>query len=177
MRTLDEVIEAERHCIGIGCQGCPYDIVKYGGSCECNEDVLYYLKEYKIKRERIMAKAQDCEDAEKRLQDEINRYQEAVKEYEEILTDYVVLKQYWAEQQANPALTWDELRTMEGKPVWVESNIIGGRWMLYKGENRFSAYSTGFPEAVFANPSKGGSVFAVKNLGITWQAYRKEHHE
>ena len=97
---------------------CPYH-----GECVHNEemkDALYYLKEYKIKRERIMAKAQDCEDTEKRLQDEIARYQETVKEYEEILTDYVALKQYWAEQQANPALSWEELQQMEGKPVWVE---------------------------------------------------------
>ena len=44
MKTLDEVIEAERHCVSGGCMGCPYDIDKDG--CKCDEDALHYLKEY-----------------------------------------------------------------------------------------------------------------------------------
>ena len=89
MKTLDEVIEAERHCIGIGCRGCPYDIVTYGGSCECDEDALFYLKEF--------------QGLSKMWNDRLDKEQE------------------------NSPLTWDELRTMEGKPVWVEPCK---EWML-----------------------------------------------
>lgn len=111
-------------------------------------DALHYLKEYKIKRERIMAKAQDCEDTEKRLQDEIARYQEAVKNceiaenkyikskitYDEKLSDYICLRDAWAMEQENPPLTWDELRTMEGKPVWYEHEFWKGWIILGKVE-------------------------------------------
>ena len=60
MKTLDEVI-AELEDEGVFA------------------DALHYLKEYKIKRERIMAKAQDCA---KHLQAEVARYQEAIKNCE-----------------------------------------------------------------------------------------------
>ena len=149
MKTLDEVIETLERIFGYI-------------SDSTKNDALHYLKEYKIKRERIMAKAQDCEDAEKRLQNEI-----AV--YKEILTDYVALKQYWAEQQENPPLTWDELRAMEGKPVWVEALLykqwaviayIGEEYIKFEGANLYA------PEC---------RIYMGEDNG--WQAYRKERHE
>lgn len=156
MRTLDEVIEAERHCIGNGCRGCPYDIVTYGGSCECDEDALYYLEKY---RDNFEAR-----------NDQVERYQKAAKDCEEILTDYVALKQYWAEQQENEPLSWDELRQMEGMPVWIEIGLLPPRWFLIEGFNgdqmvgvdalsvRVPFYKDGF------GPGR-------------CQAYRKERHE
>ena len=155
MRTLDEVItlmEDERRC----------DVPMY------KDDALYYLKEYKIKRERVMVKAQDCEDTEKRLQDEIARYQEAVKEYEEILTDYVALKQYWAEQQANEPLTWVELAQMvaNGKPVWIEMNHFGVHWYFIDMVTE--------DIAIFIGMYKESVQLYRDEYGKTWNAYRKE---
>lgn len=152
MKTLDETMAEMEGMEFIGTLG----------------DALHYLKEYKIKRERIMAKAQDCEDAEKRLQNEINRYQKAAKECEEILTDYVALKQYWAEQQANPALTWDELKTLKGKPVWIE--LLGkGHWKGWDVIGGF--YTDDFGDAMCTARLDD---YYLTDLDKTWQAYRKE---
>jgi hypothetical protein len=72
----------------------------------------------------------------------------------------------------NDPLSWDELRTMEGKPVWVETKTKGGRWMIlsYFG-NVYKPDDT----VMFASGYYGGtSTCYKKNMGITWQAYRRE---
>lgn len=45
-------------------------------------DALYYLKEYRMKYLRVEAQVKACDDAEKRLQEEIAKYMEAVKNCE-----------------------------------------------------------------------------------------------
>ena len=80
--------------------------------------------------------------------------------------------------EPNPALTWSELKQMEGKPVWVESygditeftgwaivrNALEDRahfiFSHYDGE--FFTYEMALPDVTF---------------GKEWQAYRKEHHD
>ena len=57
----------------------------------------------------------------------------------------------------NNPLTWDELKQMKGKPVWVEESADNGLWWTYwviwQDEN---------------------AVLPEKTYGTTWQAYRKE---
>lgn len=139
---------------------CPY--LDERNDCDTRQrklDALHYLREYQenksglektkealeVKKkiyedmtEKIMQQGQENE---ARCQAEITRYQEAVielkhkeKEVNDILTDYVALKQYWAEQQANPDLTWEELKQMEGKPVWYEHEFWKGWIILGKVE-------------------------------------------
>ena len=168
MKTLDEVIEAQKRCETY--PNCHFCYLHSGPICEWIRDVLIYLKEYKIKRERIMAQAQACDDTEKRLQEEIARYQDVVKEYEEILTDYVALKQYWAEQQANEPLAWKEMKRMTGKPVWVEDNIDEPEdttkyWAIYRRIDKAQ-------ETEYALLSD--FYYDKAQYGKTWQAYRKE---
>ena len=92
MKTLDEVIfEA------------PYSPTPW------EADALHYLKEYKIKRERIFSQVQACNDREQRLQEEIARYQEAVKNCELAENKYRQLAQNLGEVGNDP-LTWDELK-------------------------------------------------------------------
>lgn len=50
-----------------------------------------------------------------------------LKAYKEDRNDLTALRAYWKEQHENNALTWDELKQMEGKPVWVEPVK---EWML-----------------------------------------------
>ena len=77
------------------------------------------------------------------------------------------------EKLDNPALTWEELKTMVGKPVWVEYNlhisdrdarsrmwIIVQKIMPWRQDDELIYYS--------------GFVFGKKEIGKTWLAYRKE---
>lgn len=77
------------------------------------------------------------------------------------------------EYRPNDPLTWDELRTMEGKPVWVEvlsdEIDLSSRWMLVARETKAHslplAYTDDIGHWIYGHEDK---------LGKTWQAYRKE---
>ena len=65
----------------------------------------------------------------------------------------------------NPPLTWDELKQMEGKPVWFEydwNNIHYKGWLL------LDRYCDGFIRDI-----KDDWALSEKNMNM-WKAYRKE---
>ena len=76
------------------------------------------------------------------------------------------------EEQNNPPLTWEELKGMEGKPIWIEvkyhnPEAIYKYWTIVK---YFNSHEGG--DMVFT-----GTGFYHKDLlGIDWQAYRKERN-
>lgn len=102
-------------------------------------DALFYLKEYKKNQEDPDGDHQQLEKAQKLL---------------------------WEFYQNDP-LTWQELRGMEGKPVWVE--LLKGKW---KGWDVIG----GFDEDDFgvAMVTVRGDDYYKLDLGKKWQAYRKE---
>ena len=62
----------------------------------------------------------------------------------------------------NPPLTWDELKKMEGKPVWVEEDYGYKHWEIIDGVHEEDASF----EAEYS--------FSKDTYGTEWQAYRKE---
>ena len=106
---------------------------------EVTTDALHYLKEYREK------------------QDEDWR-QSYIAVRNEIL---------FGGEDDNPPLTWEELKQMEGKPVWIE--LLKGKW---KGWDVIG----GFDEDDFgvAMVTVRGDDYYKADLGKTWQAYRKE---
>ena len=91
------------------------------------------------------------------------------------LKEYRGLLKMWNDkldkEQENQPLTWDELRTMEGKPIWVESSSSFNRrrWMFVgewfdDDEMRLFDMGYDYPDYVSKNSYESG----------TWQAYRKE---
>lgn len=99
MKTLDEVIKAFEYTYENDPIAWTYGV-----------DALHYLKEYQ-EHMKWHAYEEHCLDNEKKA------LQEKKAEFDEVLTDYVALKQWWAEQQENPPLSWNELKEMKGKPV------------------------------------------------------------
>jgi len=75
--------------------------------------------------------------------------------------------------ERNEPLTWNELKEMIGKPVWVEvlsdEIDLSSRWMLVARETKAHslplAYTDDIGHWIFGHEDK---------LGKTWQAYRKE---
>lgn len=151
MKTLDEVIKGFECCQEINCAECPYANWDNTDVVHCNDtkkddDALHYLLEYRTEKQI--------------LNDRKEHY-----EYWE--------HKYYAELEKNDPLSWDELKTMEGKPVWVEYNlhlsdrdarsrmwIIVQKIMPWRQDDELIYYS--------------GFVFGKKEQGKTWQAYRKE---
>ena len=157
MKTLDEVIKAleicanNQRCI----DGCPY----YKNDCpqyEMEKDALHYLKEYRDRKETLR-----------------NWTEKAISEQQNIADAYMLYKIASGKEKDNLPLTWDELKTMEGKPVWVEvlsdEIDLSSRWMLVARETKAHslplAYTDDIGHWIFGHEDK---------LGKTWQAYRKE---
>lgn len=73
----------------------------------------------------------------------------------------------------NEPLTWDELKGMEGKPVWVEvlsdEIDLSSRWMLVARETKAHSLPLAYTDDIchwfYVHEDK---------LGKAWQAYRKE---
>lgn len=185
-KTLDEVIKAWKICdetVTANCPDCPYDI-----DCEnvpredLRADTLHYLKEYSKNKDGLESKRQILDfkikmfeeqtelvqqqgkELEERCQAEIARYLEAVKNCEKAENKYYMLCEL--NRQPNNPLTWDELKTMVGKPVWVEA-LLYKQWAIiaYVGDEhlRFEGVSLYAPES---------RVYMGEDDG--WQAYRKE---
>ena len=100
-----------------------------------------------------------------------------LKDMKNLEEDYDILyNKYWREfnqQQANSILTWDELKLMEGKPVWIEflndEGEWNGEWCLVESSNNILC------EILRCKMSWWG--LRKITLGKTWQAYRKEWNE
>ena len=112
-------------------------------------DALHYLKEYQEKTDEICKLAKIMADS------------------------WELRKQTMAFEDRNEPLTWDELRSMEGKPVYVkllgayESYPNASRWMLVQSD-------VSFGNAWFIDRSGARYCFYEKDMNEIWQAYRKE---
>lgn len=152
MKTIDEVIKALTICknpdINRNCKDCPMPDTQ-----ECMgvlmTDALHYLKEYRKKLNILKV-----------------RMAEYKRGFEQLGVE-------WSRIKDNPPLTWDELKQMERKPVWVEYNLhISDRdarsrmWIIVQ---KIMPWRQG-DELIYYS----GFVFSKKEIGETWKAYRKE---
>ena len=71
--------------------------------------------------------------------------------------------------QNNP-LSWDELRQMEGKPVWFEG-YAGNFWCIVR---EMQKNSDGTEDVIFDGPHGMTGVGHNDQYGDKWQVYRKE---
>lgn len=91
-----------------------------------------------------------------------------LKAYRDDKDELTALRAYWAEQQANPPLTWDELNAMEGEPVWATFDNENGTWYIAKVyDDEVVLYEWG---QEFGERISGAWDYTPKR----WQAYRKE---
>ena len=144
MKTLDEVITANECCNHCELDSRCEDCPYSGiGACalERETDTLHYLKEYRETKKHLAC----LDDAEIRGDD----------------TQLV----------NNPPLTWDELREMKGKPVWMEDDTGTKHYRGWAIILEFR-YSDTFILYVCNDYSE--TCVDVEDIGDTWQAYRKE---
>jgi len=73
-------------------------------------------------------------------------------------------------EDLNPPLTWDELKGMKEKPVWVEDNIdepedLTKYWAIYRRIEKAQETEYALLSDLFYDKAE---------YGKSWQAYRKE---
>ena len=169
MKTLDEVIKMAEHCWAPMpdsiCATCPSK--QRPIDCSLHAAVLFHLYEYRSEK-RIW------ETERKHYEDWIEQYKDARDKHQQAVIE--MLK--------NPPLTWDELKGMEGKPVWVEEY-----WMPSEDEEGVTEDSEPDCDKYWAIMNIGPYkihvigencdqfLYAYENGNATahqWQAYRKE---
>jgi len=148
MKTLDEVIKAFEYTY----ENDPIAWI-YG------VDALYYLKEYRdvknalnTEREELIEAYCQWKDAKEKLEAQTSQMMWVDNRFQFEISD-------------NPPLTWDELKQMEGKPVWIQEGDHG-YWIII---DNFSITSYGYH---WLNSVEG--CLEKEYMGISWQAYRKE---
>ena len=142
MKTLDEVIACLDGCGCIDCDDCPYhyedEKIEVDDCTQSYKDALHYLKEYRDECNNII----------------------------NVHDDYVNLRNEMAEElnKKNPPLDWEQLKQMEGKPVWLESKRYGDHWYLLEYVYHDSLDCIGIYEERVSYDRDDDD----------WQAYRKE---
>ena len=148
MKSLDEVIKDLQEQIDDD-MNCEYSINWIIDKHDV-EDAIHYMKELKEARD-IIATARE----EARIQ---------IEDFKADIMNKIA---------DNPPLTWEELRQMEGKPVFIDSIPLVRRWVVIK---KFHPY--GGNKNLFDMEVNDGAHFLRKNMRrddpAWWQAYRKE---
>ena len=108
-------------------------------------DVLHYLKEYKEKQKTLEIKEAEYK-----------------RGFEQLMVE-------WSRIKDNPPLTWDELRTMEGKPVWIEllnhDMWVDSEWWVI-GEVR--------KDDIILATYLDEMELCEEDIGVLWNAFRKK---
>ena len=188
MMTLDDVIEAMERCSiphCFDCKGCPYEDDDAEVGCRSDDrdaDALHYLKTYRENQQTYIENSREAEEARERYLEAVkncelaeNKYRKLYEETSQNLrnTSQITCPKCHSEfvilPEANNALTWDELRQMEGKPEWVErcdGDTKG--WLLILRTNY---------DVITCTTKHGNSFYLYKNHYCEkWQAYRKERN-
>ena len=193
MMTLDDVIEAMERCSiphYFDCKGCPYEDDDAEVGCRSDDrdaDALHYLKTYRENQQTYIENSRKAEEARERYLEAVkncelaeNKYRKLYEETSQNLrnTSQITCPKCHSEfvilPDANNPLSWDELRTMEGKPVWVEilsdEIDLSSRWMLVARETKAHSLPLAYTDDM------GHWIYGHEDdLGKTWQAYRKEN--
>ena len=152
MKSLDEVIKDLQEQIDDD-MNCEYSINWIIDKHDV-EDAIHYMKELKEARD-IIATARE----------------EAKIQIEDFKSDFM------NKIADNPPLTWDEVKRMKGKPIWMEwqrgTFAEHGRWAIVL---RVNADAMNFATMDDTNEGYNGYLgHAWKaDYGTYWQAYRKE---
>lgn len=151
MKTLDEVI-AMLEAYPVTPSSLDFDVTIVRVSDI--DDVLHYLKEYRERKEML-------------------RYwgEKAISEQQNVVDAYMLYKiASEKRKKENPLLAWDELKTMEGKPVWIEAKSISvGVSPYWKDWYIIKSFTD--DEYMLCND---GYEWGKETQGSMWQAYQKE---
>lgn len=156
MRTLDEVIEIFENVV-------KHDYVWFDEktalmTIETLTDTLQYLRMYRSDMQMYAAN-------QKHWEDELHQ---KIKDFGDAKDRYIARLKELDIGTLNEPLSWDELKAMVGKPVWVE--LLGkGKWKGWDVIGGFDDDDFGF-----AMCTVRGDDYYLADLGKTWQAYRKE---
>lgn len=166
MKTIDEVI-AELEDEGVFADALNY-LKTYRENQHAYEENSRKAEEA---RELYLEAVKNCEVAEnkyKRLYEEASQnfvdtsQNDPDGDHQQLLKCQALLQDFYR----NDPISWDELKTMKGKPVWIEQDGFTPQWELVTRIGKVHFYAV---DAVFFETE-----YDIERYGKTWKAYRKE---
>lgn len=139
-----------------------------GPSASVLPEAIYYLKDYQSRINNLI-----------QLRDDLERYKDdygkATRELTEAREQWIAEKKRMesyelmyihamANLEDNPPLSWDDVKRLEGKPVFLERNYCGEWTIVHNIEEDRAVFSVAFGEIVLPRDL----------IDIGWRAYRKE---
>ena len=121
---------------------CVDEANEYCDLMEVREDALHYLKKYQWQMTNPDG------------------------DHQQLLKCQALLQDFYRSEP----LTWDELYSRNGMPVWIEDSFDNGEWYIiecFTASNRFVAHDRWGDTTLFNK----------KEMDDVWKAYRREHHE
>ena len=140
MRTLVEVIKAVEEDLECANESYPEVFYDYDN----HKDALHYLKMF---RDMTCGTSQKLRNTSQIICPKCH-------------SEFVILP------DTNTPLTWDELKDMIGKPIWIEMEEIGFWYIILNFEE-----GIGFDDYMMTSPF---IQWWKSELGAVWNAYRKE---
>lgn len=122
VRTLDDVIKIYERGIS---EVEAYDAV---------EDALHYLTDYRDKNRQLDVEKARYQEAVRNCEEAENKYRMAQEALDAQRLHMMWVDKHFKFEEPNDPLTWDELKGMEGMPVWITLKSFGretpGKWFL-----------------------------------------------
>ena len=164
-KTLDEVIAEVQTIVDRyeldGCFYCSF-LRECKGDGECYfSDTLHYLQEYRDHQQRLLTLCDNYGDAIVECERVENKYKRMMEDpdgdHQQLQKARALLQEFYR----NDPLDWDELKQMEGKPVWICMNNGFCHWGIIDDV---------YEDEIYID----GEDYTKKNMVTVWQAYRKE---
>ena len=184
IRTLDELIQIYENCPN--CKNCIYnksnDKKIICDNDNKRSDTLYYLRDLRERIKFFQKSIDEIEEKKKQIQiiyeNNIKEYNKQKKEIENIKQIETSLIEEKAKIKENKPITWEELKSMIGKPVWLEYDNRGieilsnpHQWVIVGMVDNTSV----MPEINFIGKWK--TFWMQKEfMGKHWNAYKKERN-
>ena len=133
MKTIEEVIKAYEICrqsispFDEKCEECPYHEEDENGNwlgSYCGDfhfDALHYLKAFRDAKDTLEREKDKYAEAVRNCEEAENKYKKMEEELGAQKLHMMWVDKHFAFDEPNDPLTWQELRQMGGKPVWVET--------------------------------------------------------
>ena len=157
VRTLDDVIKIYERGIS---EVEAYDAV---------EDALHYLTDYRDKNRQLDVEKARYQEAVRNCEEAENKYRMAQDALDAQRLQMMWVDKHFAFEEPTDPLTWDELKGMEGKPIWLE-RPEWKEWLLV------SEIDNDKCEMYLRDKWGNGVIVNGRNVGY-WRAYRKEKTE
>ena len=133
------------------------------------DDALFYLRAFRDAENAVEEEKKRYQEAIKNCEQTENKYRSNLREVERLRSELTNAEIEAIKTDLNEPLTWSELKSFEGKPIWIEE------WRRRYGKTEYERW---WIVMTWIDAEEMGDSqrwqFKKEDMGFSWNAYRKE---